>query len=210
MYRTPVVSMRGMDRCTRYDTYEICELYELYELYELHELMGCMSCMSCMSCMRCMNYMNCMSCMDYEPYGSYEMHELYKTYELYELNELRELNELCEPCGRTLAKAQAKRESLFPLPPSTLDGFSPLPRPLIGRCQLLRYDWSDRCTARESLRHPYFREIREVDLRKVRTCLFYVCLVGHAQPNSRNTLVAVVVFVVVVFAALLISSNSCR
>ena len=33
--------------------------------------------------------------------------------------------------------------------------------------QLLRYDWSDRCTARESLRHPYFREIREVDLRKV-------------------------------------------
>ncbi|CAM9136869.1 unnamed protein product [Ectocarpus sp. 12 AP-2014] len=32
--------------------------------------------------------------------------------------------------------------------------------------KLLRYDWSDRCTARESLRHPYFREIREVDLRK--------------------------------------------
>ncbi|CAM9516757.1 unnamed protein product [Ectocarpus sp. 4 AP-2014] len=32
--------------------------------------------------------------------------------------------------------------------------------------KLLRYDWSDRCTARESLRHPYFREIREVDQRK--------------------------------------------
>ncbi|CAN0386599.1 unnamed protein product, partial [Discosporangium mesarthrocarpum] len=36
-----------------------------------------------------------------------------------------------------------------------------------GLVQLLLYDWSERMTARESLRHPYFREIREADVRKV-------------------------------------------
>jgi renal tumor antigen len=31
--------------------------------------------------------------------------------------------------------------------------------------RLLRYDWSERMTAREALRHPYFRETRELDAR---------------------------------------------